>query len=54
MAEGSERGGASVSPVVVDDIMARWARREAQEAQLLPVNKTNISQYWRLLTWPWC
>jgi len=42
MEEGSERGDASVSPVEVDDIMARWARREAQEAQLLPVNKTNI------------
>ena len=42
MEEGSEWGDASVSPVVVDDVMARWARREAQEAQLLPVNKTNI------------
>ncbi|MBV2148172.1 hypothetical protein KRZ98_07725 [Sphingobium sp. AS12] len=42
MEEGSERGDGSVSPVEVDDIMARWARREAQEAQLLPVNKTNI------------
>lgn len=40
--EESEKGDASVSLVVVDDIMARWARRDAQEAQLLPVNRTNI------------
>lgn len=35
MNERSENGDAPVSPVVVDDIMARWARREALEAQLL-------------------
>lgn len=42
MNERSENGDAPVSLVVVDDIMARWARREALEAQLIPVNKTSI------------
>lgn len=42
MDKSPENGLPSATPIAMDDIMARWARRDALEAQLLPANKANI------------